>query len=180
MFKRVCLFVGALLLLCVPLHAAEPFPAGASFVVGFSPEGEAEAVILRGIAQAQKSIRVAASSFTSRPISRALVDAHKRGIDVRVIADKEWNRDNAYSAINFLANQGVPVRVNGNYAIFHHKFMILDGRHVQTGSFNYSAAAARRNAENVLLLLDVPQMAEQYDREWQRQWAVSTEVKARY
>jgi phosphatidylserine/phosphatidylglycerophosphate/cardiolipin synthase-like enzyme len=160
--------------------AAEPLPTDARIAVGFSPGGGAEAIILAGIEQARESIQVAASSFTSRAISRALLDARKRGVDVRVIADKEWNSENTYSAVNFLANQGIPVRVNGNYAIFHHKFMIIDGRHVQTGSFNYSAAAANKNVENVLLLWDVQRVAELYDREWQRLWAESVEVKARY
>ena len=180
MLKRVCLLAGILFWICMPVSAAEPLSVGARVAVGFSPEGGAEEIILAGIEQAQESIRVAAFSFTSRSISRALVDARKRGVDVRVIADKERNSGDSYTAVNFLANQGVPVRMNGNYAIFHHKFMIIDSRHVQTGSFNYSAAAARRNAENVLLLWDVPQVAELYEREWQRLWAESMEVKARY
>ena len=70
--------------------------------------------------------------------------------------------------------------MNGNCAIFHHKFMVFDGRHVETGSFNFSAAAAGKNAENVLMLWDVPQLAEHYAREWQRLWTESSEMEARY
>ena len=179
MLKRTCLLVYLLLWLCVPAVYAEPLPAGASFEVGFSPKGKAEEIILTEIEQAQKSIQVAAYSFTSKPISLALLDAHKRGIKVQVVADEKSNTGK-YSAVTFLANQGVPVRVNGNYAIFHHKFMVFDGQHVETGSFNFSAAASSRNAENVLLLLNVPQLAEQYDQEWQRLWAEGLEVKPSY
>lgn len=188
MFKRICLFVSVFFWFCGPVSAAVlaplppliSLPGDARITVGFSPGGGAEAAILAGIGQARESIRVAASSFTSRTVSWALLDARKRGVDVRVVADKEWNSGNRYSAVNFLANQGVPVRLNGNYAIFHHKFMVIDGRHVQTGSYNYSAAAANKNAENVLLLWDVPQVARQYEREWQRLWSESEDVKARY
>jgi len=82
--------------------------------------------------------------------------------------------------VTFLANNGVPVRVNDRYAIFHHKFMIFDEQHVQTGSFNYSAAAVDRNTENVLLLRNVPEIAELYVREWQRLWNESIDVRPNY
>ena len=134
---------------------------------------------MNGIGKAETSIQVAAYSFTSKPVSLALLDAHKRGVKVQVVADAKSN-NGQYSAVAFLANQGVPVRVNGTYAIFHHKFMVLDGRHVETGSFNFSAAAAGKNAENVLLLWNVPEIAARYSREWERLWAEGIEIKARY
>ena len=179
MLKRTCLFTCLLLWLCAPVLAAEPLPIEASFEVGFSPYGRAEEIILNGIGKAETSIQVAAYSFTSKPVSLALLDAHKRGVKVQVVADAKSN-NGQYSAVAFLANQGVPVRVNGNYAIFHHKFMVLDGRHVETGSFNFSAAAAGKNAENVLLLWNVPEIAARYSREWERLWAEGIEIKARY
>ena len=179
MLKRISLSTILLLWLCVPAVGAEVLPVGAYFEVGFSPRGRAEEIILTGIRQAKESIQVAAYSFTSKPISMALVEAHKRGVYVRVVADARSN-SGKYSAVTFLANQEVPVRVNGNYAIFHHKFMVFDGKHVEMGSFNFSAAAAKKNAENVLLLWNVPEVAGQYSSEWQRLWDESTEVDARY
>jgi len=147
--------------------------------VAFSPHGASLQLILGGIEKAQKSILVAAYAFTSKPIAQALLDAHKRGVSVRVLADSKANQ-RSYSAVTFLANQGVPVRTNGHYAIFHHKFMVIDGEEVETGSFNYSAAAASRNAENVLLLHNVPDLARQYSTEWRHLWDEATPVEARY
>ena len=179
MRTRFSLMVCALLWLCAPAWCAEPLSAGAAFNLGFSPKGGAEAIILEAIGKAEKSIKVAAYSFTSKTIATALLAAHKRGVVVQVVADAKSN-SGKYTAITFLANQGVPVRINSNYAIFHHKFIVFDGRNVQTGSFNFSAAAATKNAENVLLLWNVPELAAQYEREWQRLWDESTEVKPRY
>lgn len=88
---------------------------------------------------------------------------------MRVVVDAKSNTGR-YTAANFLANYEVPVRKNGNYAVMHHKFMVIDGEHVQTGSFNYSAAAVSRNAENVLMLWNMPELAGIYTREWQRLW----------
>ena len=151
----------------------------ATFEVGFSPKGKSLNIILDGIKKAEDSILVAAYSFTSRPISTALLEAHKRGVAVQVVADAKSN-SGQYSAVTFLANQGVPVRVNDRYAIFHHKFMVIDSRHVETGSFNYSAAAVDRNAENVLMLSNVPEVAQVYSREWLRLWNEAKEVKPSY
>jgi len=182
-YCRVCLAGVFALSLCLLTACSVPVAKNISsqtaFEIGFSPEGTSLDIILRAINGAEKSILVAAYSFTSKPISTALLDAHKRGVDARVVADAKSN-SGRYSAVTFLANQGVPVRINSRYAIFHHKFMVIDGRHLETGSFNYSAAAVGKNAENVLLLRDVPEMAAIYTREWEKLWDESEEVAPRY
>jgi phosphatidylserine/phosphatidylglycerophosphate/cardiolipin synthase-like enzyme len=154
-------------------------PSRTDFEAGFSPKGESLDIILKAIDGAEHSILVAAYSFTSKPISTALLEARKRGVDVRVVADKKGN-SSRYTAVTFLADQGVPVRINGRYAIFHHKFMVIDSRHLETGSFNYSAAAVNKNAENVLFLRDVPEIAVIYGREWEKLWNESAPVGARH
>jgi len=180
--RNVCLpalFLFLILVAACSAPVAEKASPRTAFEIGFSPKGESLSIILKAIAGAQRSILVAAYSFTSKPISAALLEAHKRGVDVRVLADAKSN-SGRYSAVTFLANQGVPVRINGRYAIFHHKFMVIDGRHLETGSFNYSAAAATKNAENVLILRDVPELAGMYAREWEKLWNEGEEVTPRY
>jgi len=175
MKKRIFIFLALCLLLAVPAaHGADP-----AYKLGFSPNGESLQIILHGIADAKESILVAAYSFTSKPVSEALLAAHKRGVKVAVVADQKGN-SGKYTAVNFLANHEVPVRLNDRYAILHHKFMVIDGTMVQLGSFNYSAAAVNRNAENVLLLKDVPAIAAQYAAEWKRLWDEGVELKANY
>lgn len=169
----VCLILG------ITANAATPINQGASFETGFSPNGNSLTLVLDGIASAKKSIHVAAYSFTSKPIAVALYMASIRGVDVKVIADKKSN-SGKYSAVNYLVNHNVPVRLNGNYPIFHHKFMVIDGVSMETGSFNYSAAAANKNAENVLLLWNVPQIAANYDNEWNKLWNEATLIKPNY
>ena len=166
------------ILLCLALAHATPAHSG-DYEVAFSPRGNSLQLVLSTIQSAQKSIRVAAYSFTSNPVAEALRDAYKRGVDVKVVADKDGN-SSRYSAVTFLANQGVPVRLNGRYPIMHHKFIVVDGMHLQTGSFSYSASAASKNAENVLVLRDVPVMVEQYEAEWQRLWEEGEDVKEKY
>ena len=170
-----------ILLLIACLLSAVPAAQGAdpAYRLGFSPHGEALQVILQGIAGAKESILVAAFSFTSKPVSKALLAAHKRGVKVSVVADQEANTDK-YTALNFLANKGIPVRLNGRYGAMHHKFMVIDESAVQIGSFNYSAAAAEKNAENVLLLKDVPGLAARYAAEWKKLWEEGTDMRRNY
>jgi phosphatidylserine/phosphatidylglycerophosphate/cardiolipin synthase-like enzyme len=166
-------------MLCLAL-AAPAFPARAADIeAAFSPYGKSLELVLSVIKGAKKSIRVAAFRFTSKPVSRALRDACKRGVDVKVVADHQSNAEQ-YSSVTFLANQDVPVRLNARYANHHHKFMVVDGRHVQTGSFNYSGAAADKNAENVLVVRDHPALAAQYAKEWQRLWDEGEPVGKKY
>jgi len=169
------LILAAILLILPALALADP-PAPAE--VAFSPFGQSLELIVKTITSARQSILVAAYSFTSKPIAIALLDAHKRGVDVRLVIDEKANRK--YTAATFLANQDVPVRTNGNYAILHNKFMVIDASTVETGSFNYTKSAAERNAENVLVLRDVPELAQQYTAEWTRLWNEGTALEKRY
>ena len=151
----------------------------ASFDTGFSPNQGSLPLVIKAINSAQKSIHVAAYSFTSKPIAEALLAAKRRGVDVKVVADQKSN-SGKYSATTYLINNNVPVKLDDNYPIFHHKFIVIDGKTLETGSFNYSEAAASKNAENVLVLWNVPQIAASYDQEWSQLWNEATLIKPNY
>ena len=163
--------------LVAPVLAA-PSP---DIVVGFSPSDShnAQNTVLSIINSARHSLDVAAYLFTSKPIAAALVNARKRGVSVRVVADQKANSD-GYTAVTYLANHQVPVRLNGRYAIMHNKFMVADGQSVETGSFNYTASADKRNAENALLIRNAPQLAAKYQQEFNRLWDESIPLKSHY
>ena len=120
--------------------------------------------IIQALNSAQHQILVQAFSFTSAPIAKALVDARKRGVDVRVILDKS-NASRGYSGATFLEHANVPVSIDAQHAIAHNKVMIIDGRTVITGSFNFTKAAEQDNAEN-LVLINNSALAAQYVQNW--------------
>jgi phosphatidylserine/phosphatidylglycerophosphate/cardiolipin synthase-like enzyme len=109
---------------------------------------------------AKRTMLVQAYSFTSAPIANALLDAHKRGVQVQVILDKNQCTEQ-YSSADFLPNQGVPTMIDANHAIVHHKVMMIDSEIFMTGSFNFTKAADEKDAENVLSIRD-PALAVQY------------------
>ena len=160
------------------VNAATLVGSNASFDVGFSPNGSSLQLVLKSINSAKKSIHVAAYSFTSKPIAEALLNASKRGVEVKVLADEKSN-SGKYSATTYLANNKIQVKLDGNYPIFHHKFMVIDGSTLETGSFNYSAAA-NKNAENILVLWNAPSVANSYEQEWQKLWNEGRLVKPTY
>lgn len=172
----------AALLCCIALNTNAqpvPLPAGATYEAGFSPGRGSLPLVLKAIESAQQQIFVAAYTFSSKPVAQALVAAQKRGVKVFVVADKDENTK-SYTAVTFLANAGVPVRLNSRYAILHSKFMVIDNMHLQLGSFNYTAAAVNRNEENVLLLRNVAPLAQQYVVEWKRLWEEGNDLPRAY
>lgn len=145
--------------------------------VAFSPHGGCTETIVRQLDAAQQSVLVQAYSFTSAPIARALVNAHKRGVHVEVILDKSQQSEK-YSSADFVAHAGIPTYIDAEHAIAHNKIMIVDGRVVVTGSFNFTKSAEEHNAENLLVIHD-PGLAAAYTANWKAHAAHSERYEGR-
>jgi phosphatidylserine/phosphatidylglycerophosphate/cardiolipin synthase-like enzyme len=155
-----------LLWLILFLGATCSLARAGSLRVYFSPNGGCTDAIVSQINQAKTEILLQAYSFTSKPIARALIQAHKRGVRISAVLDKS-NRRQQYSAATFLKNMGIPVFIDDKHAIAHNKIMIIDNRVVITGSFNFSMAAENKNAENLLILDDLPDLTRAYRENFQ-------------
>jgi phosphatidylserine/phosphatidylglycerophosphate/cardiolipin synthase-like enzyme len=127
--------------------------------------------------KAKNEILVQAYSFTSQPIAKALVDAHKRGVRTEIILDKS-QRGEKYSAADFTAHMGVPTYIDSAYAIAHNKIMVIDQETVITGSFNFTKAAEERNAENVLIIKS-KELAKEYLDNWENHKAHTEKYEGR-
>lgn len=167
-------------LLCLSMQF-HPVIAAPTIQAGFSPEGSALILVIQTIERAQHSISLMGYSYTSPEITKALVKAHKRGVTVRIILDEKANRNqSSRSAINLLVNAGIPLRTNNNFAIMHDKVMVVDSSTLQTGSFNYTRAGARKNSENVLVIHGIPELAQTYLKHWQSRWDTGKDWKSSY
>jgi phosphatidylserine/phosphatidylglycerophosphate/cardiolipin synthase-like enzyme len=134
--------------------------------VYFSPNDGATEAIVREIDQTRSEILVQAYSFTSAPIAKALLKAHRRGVKVQAILDKS-QKTQKYSSASFLTNSGIPTYIDARHAIAHNKIIIIDRVVVITGSFNFTKAAEEKNAEN-LLIIRSKELAKPYHENWQR------------
>lgn len=161
--------------------AVDRLPNTSSVESAFSPEGRGEALIIKVINGSDQSIRLAAYSFTSPAIVKALQAAKKRGVEVQVLVDDRGNKGkSSIAALNLLVNAGIPTRTISAYAIHHDKYIVSDNKHVQTGSFNYSQAAAKSNSENVLVVWNNPDLAASYSKHWRSRWDKGTQVQTSY
>lgn len=132
----------------------------------FSPKGGCTEAIISQIDKAKTEILVQAYSFTSAPIAKALLNAHKRGIKVEAILDKS-QRSERYTSATFMVNSGIPTYIDDRHAIAHNKIMIIDRETVITGSFNFTKAAEEKNAENLLIIKN-KDLAKIYIENWNK------------
>lgn len=173
------------LLLLLAALGSLPFGAGggefgkdANIGLCFTPGGSCTDRIIREIASARSEILIQAYSFTSAPIAKALVDAHKRGIKVVAILDK-GQRTAKYTSATFLANMRIPTYIDGKHAIAHNKVIIIDAATTITGSFNFTKAAQEKNAEN-LLIIRSGEIARAYRENWHDHLKHSERYEPRY
>jgi phosphatidylserine/phosphatidylglycerophosphate/cardiolipin synthase-like enzyme len=152
-------------------------PSVGTIDVAFSPEGGITNMVVKEIGIAKKSIQVQAYSFTSNEIIRALIDAKKRGVDVRIIIDKSnvngedsSREQKEKDLLNSIINSGIQMKVDYDFQIAHSKIMIIDDIDVITGSFNFTYSAEHNNAENCLILHNNKQLADEYVKNWQWRW----------
>ena len=150
-------------------------PATGEVEVAFSPNEGAEQLVVKVIDSAKSQIRMLTYSFTSAPVTAALVRAKKRGVDVALVVDfknniSEDRSGKARAALGAISSAGINVRTISVYPIHHDKMICVDGATVETGSFNYSDAAARKNSENVLVMWGNPKLARVYLKHWERNW----------
>lgn len=145
--------------------------------VFFSPDDNVMDLLLALIAREEKSICVAAYMITDKKVAQKLVEAHKRGVRVELIADTCCIKSDAGN-ISSLATHTIPVYVYQGVApssamsnIMHHKFIIFgknigNRSFVWTGSFNFTHSAQQYNQENVVILSD-PYAIEQFSKHFE-------------
>ena len=171
---RLALLVTGFALL-VPAFGFEPsnvIPATGTIEYAFTPGNDAVGLIVRTLDAARTQVLVQAFSFTHRDIADALIRAHRRGLDVQVIADREQADSFESAAMQSLVDARLPVFTDADHSAAHNKVIIIDhnAKHptLITGSFNFTFAAQNRNAENVLVLRGNPHLTRAFFDNWQQ------------
>lgn len=140
----------------------------------FAPEDQIMEILVNRVGSAQKTIHFMAFSFTDDSLGQAMIDALKRGVLVAGIFETRA-ADTQYSECPSLLKQGADVTLDGNPRTFHHKVIIIDGRIVILGSFNFTVSADTENDENLLIIYD-ELLAADYEAEFLRMKAMSHET----
>lgn len=142
----------------------------AEIQVLFSPQDKAISEGVRPVLKrARKRIDIAVFFLTNKAITKDLIDAHRRGVEVRVILDATAAK-NGYTKHELLREIGIPVKVEVWGGKMHMKSAAVDGRWVVAGSMNWTSAGEWDNDENTLII-DSPRLAAQYHRYFDGMWA---------
>lgn len=172
----------ALLLACaLPLTARESvpvLPATGTVEAYFTPWDDAQSALVNAIDLAQRQVLVQAFVLTSRTIAASLIRAHRRGIDVKVLADQRQHTEVSGSQLVELVQAGIPVWLETRYRSAHHKLMLIDGATARsviiTGSYNFSRGAQYMNAENLLLIRGNAALSNRFESNWKRHQSEAT------
>jgi phosphatidylserine/phosphatidylglycerophosphate/cardiolipin synthase-like enzyme len=134
----------------------------------FTPDENYQKIILDYIKNAEKEIKVMIFTFTDSKIAQALADAYKRGVDVKVITET-FQAGSRWSVYGDFQND-FPFILDKNYKTFHHKILLIDDKHILTGSYNFTKSALENNDENAVIISDNKDIYEAYENEFDILW----------
>ncbi|HVL13798.1 MAG TPA: phospholipase D-like domain-containing protein [Gemmata sp.] len=151
-------------------------PAAGEDQVFFAPGERCLQQIVHRFGQCRRTADVCVFTITDDRITRAILDAHRRGVKVRVISDNEKCHDPG-SDVHRIRDAGVPVKLDNIYdrrdpgttGHMHHKFVLFDGSRLLNGSYNWTRGAADCNFENVVDTADA-RLAAAFAAEFERLW----------
>jgi cardiolipin hydrolase len=136
--------------------------------VFFSPGETCRNAIIGQLNAAARDLKICVFTISDDLITNAIVNAHRRGIEIRILTDNDKSRDHG-SDIGQLQKEGIAVEMDMSSNHMHHKFMIADNRIVVTGSYNWTSSAARFNHENILLTQE-PVVVRSFIKEFDKLW----------
>jgi phosphatidylserine/phosphatidylglycerophosphate/cardiolipin synthase-like enzyme len=138
---------------------------------------------------ARRRIDMSLFVFSAQNLADALARLRARGVRIRLLADPGFAHRSFSEVLDLLAlsqpdhrcrleagnrpwsqaleGVGTPRLARGDK--LHHKFAVLDGQRLITGSFNWSPSAAHQNDET-LLRIDSPLLARHFEAEMDRLW----------
>lgn len=129
-----------------------------------------EELLINVINESKKTLDIAIYSLTYPDIVKAIQQAKKRGVTVRIISDKIQSAGKTQKqALKLVKNAGIPIKINKHSGLMHLKLVVSDEKVVTTGSFNYSKAASTTNDEVLLVIRDAS-IAVSWSEEFQRMW----------
>ncbi len=111
-----------------------------------------DTALVTDINSLQRTLDIAAYEFNDPLITKAVLEAHARGVQVRVVTDDNDGLGDAGTTLHQLVDAGIPVVTDGRSALMHDKFMVLDSTLVWTGTWNYTVNDTYRNNNNALVL----------------------------
>ena len=134
----------------------------------FSPGKNCSEQIRSLIRNAEHKIDICVFTISDDDISGEILEAKKRGVNVRIITDDDKSHDMGSDISKFI-EQGINVEMDHSSAHMHHKFAIFDREALVNGSFNWTKSASDYNQENIVVLYE-PKLINMFQDEFNKLW----------
>jgi len=137
----------------------------------FSPDDDTQDAFLNFIKTAKVKVRLADYSFNLEPLVQLLIQQKNAGVDVQLVLDSSQATGTTEKpVIDQLKQAGVSMVIGTSSLrkIMHNKFTIIDDEWVQSGSWNYTAAASQE--DNFFDIEHSPDRAQKFTMYWQKMW----------
>ena len=142
--------------------------------VCFSPDEACDEKLTKLIGLATRSIDLAIYDINLDPLVHQLLLLQKSA-KVRLIVDQRQSKGQ-HSLVSTLVKAGAQIRFGHQRGIMHNKFVIVDEKIVETGSFNYTHHASNANQENQVYLM-APKIVMRYHERFERMWTQARPLK---
>lgn len=120
--------------------------------INFSPQSETiDKELLPLINNAKNYIYIPVFVITHKNFNNALINAKKRGVDVKIIVDAT-SANSKYSSVKLLRENNIFVKTENRAGKMHMKSIIIDDEIVVLGSMNFSKSGQNYNDENTIIL----------------------------
>lgn len=134
----------------------------------FSPHPDCPRRIQELLSEAKSKIDICVFTITDDRLTSAVMEAHRRGVRVRIITDNDKAADLG-SDTDLLLQSGIALRVDRSEYHMHHKFAVFDQTTLLNGSYNWTRSAALNNEEN-FIVTDHPRLLRSFLTEFEALW----------
>lgn len=154
LFMRCFRLVSVVLLVAVLCGPGRTVSA-ATVEVWYGPEDRPLEHLVRVYDRAKRYIYVASYGFTSPLSVRALVEATRRGVEARILTDRErLNDPKQRAALSALREAGISIRINQHDSLMHLKQVVVDDEINTSGSMNQTTSGNQYNDERLDVIRD--------------------------
>ncbi len=117
---------------------------------------EAISFLFNSIQNAKTRIYLAQYTLTHPLITEELINAHNRGVEVRIFLDRQQAKGASKKTKENLLAHGLFVATSRGKGLLHHKCALIDNTFI-TGSANWTKAGMQTNQEYLLFLFEPPE-----------------------
>ncbi|KAI9486270.1 MAG: hypothetical protein EXX96DRAFT_604455 [Benjaminiella poitrasii] len=156
---------------CPEFLEREDIMSGETFCMPvFFPSEESYSIFHSALSTAKETLHICVFSLTDNDTANVLIDAKRRGVDVKIITDNDqMDVCKGADVIRLYEQHNIPFKTDDSDQFMHNKFAVIDQKIVITGSFNWSAGARYKNRENIIIT-NIPSVVHSYHNEFNKLW----------